>query len=101
MLIVELFKDQIHVEKANRNIRGLYIAILKLFLETLEEDMTITVIATGFEKEQTIANMGAAEIVNKAWDKKLGQIPTPTDNSNSSNDLDIPSFLRKNKGIGK
>ena len=69
--------------------------------ETLEEDMTITVIATGFEKEQTIANMGAAEIVNKAWDKKLGQIPTPTDNSNSSNDLDIPSFLRKNKGIGK
>ena len=30
---------QIHVEKANRNIRGLYIAILKLFLETLEEDI--------------------------------------------------------------
>ena len=69
--------------------------------ETLEEDMTITVIATGFEKEQTISNMGPAEIVNKAWDKKLGQIPTPTDNSNASNDLDIPSFLRKNKGIGK
>ena len=45
--------------------------------------------------------MGPAEIVNKAWDKKLGQIPTPTDNSNASNDLDIPSFLRKNKGIGK
>ena len=63
--------------------------------------MTITVIATGFEKEQTISNMGPAEIVNKAWDKKLGQIPTPTDNSNASNDLDIPSFLRKNKGIGK
>ena len=60
--------------------------------ETLEEDMTITVIATGFEKEQTISNMGPAEIVNKAWDKKLGQIPTPTDNSNASNDLDIPSF---------
>lgn len=28
---------QIHVEKANRSIRGLYIAILKLFLETLED----------------------------------------------------------------
>lgn len=28
---------QIHVEKANRDIRGLYIAILKLFLETLDE----------------------------------------------------------------
>ncbi len=30
---------QIHVEKANRNIRGLYIAILKLFLETLKDDI--------------------------------------------------------------
>lgn len=36
-----LSKDtvQIHVEKANRNIRGLYIAILKLFLETLHADV--------------------------------------------------------------
>lgn len=36
-----LSKDtiQIHVEKANRMIRGLYIAILKSFLETLEEDI--------------------------------------------------------------
>lgn len=36
-----LSKDmiQIHVEKANREIRGLYIAILKLYLETLEEDI--------------------------------------------------------------
>lgn len=30
---------QIHVEKANRNIRGLYIAILKLFLETQSDDI--------------------------------------------------------------
>ena len=36
-----LSKDtiQIHVEKANRKIRGLYIAILKLFLQTLEDDI--------------------------------------------------------------
>lgn len=36
-----LSKDmvQIHVEKANKNIRGLYIAILKLFLETLPEEV--------------------------------------------------------------
>lgn len=36
-----LAKDtvQIHVEKANRTIRGLYIAILKFFLETLEESV--------------------------------------------------------------
>ena len=30
---------QIHVEKANRHIRGLYVAILKHFLETLEDDI--------------------------------------------------------------
>lgn len=30
---------QIHVEKANRNIRGLYIAILKFFLETLKDNV--------------------------------------------------------------
>ncbi|MEG0527057.1 MAG: GNAT family N-acetyltransferase [Longicatena sp.] len=36
-----LSKDtvQIHVEKANRSVRGLYIAILKLFLETLDEEV--------------------------------------------------------------
>lgn len=31
---------QIHVEKANKTMRGLYIAILKLFLETLPEHVT-------------------------------------------------------------
>ena len=41
------------------------------------------------------------EIVSKAWDKKINSIPTTQDNSNSSNDLDIPSFLRKNKGMNK
>lgn len=37
----KLSKDtmQIHVEKANREIRGLYIAILKLYLETLEDSI--------------------------------------------------------------
>lgn len=30
---------QIHVEKANKTMRGLYIAILKLFLETLSEEV--------------------------------------------------------------
>ena len=30
---------QIHVEKANKQIRGLYIAILKLFLETLDDEV--------------------------------------------------------------
>ena len=50
--------------------------------ESLDEDIVITVIATGFEKEQN-------------------SIPTPTESSNAQNDLDIPSFLRKNKGLNK
>ena len=38
-----LSKDtiQIHIEKANSEIRGLYVAILKHFLETLESDVFI------------------------------------------------------------
>lgn len=70
--------------------------------ESLEDDLVITVIATGFEKEAKVgANVPVGEIVSKAWDKKINSIPTPTESSNSSNDLDIPSFLRKNKGMNK
>ena len=40
--------------------------------ESLDEDIVITVIATGFEKEQnTIPNMPVGDIVDKAWDRKL------------------------------
>ena len=70
--------------------------------ESLDEDIVITVIATGFEKDTKIgANVPVGEIVSKAWDKKINPIPTPQETSNSSNDLDIPSFLRKNKGLNK
>ena len=70
--------------------------------ESLDEDIVITVIATGFEKDiKAGANVPVGEIVSKAWDKKINSIPTPTESSNSSNDLDIPSFLRKNKGMNK
>ena len=62
----------------------------------MEDEITITVIATEFEKEPTISSIGVENIVSKAWDKKISSIPTPTENT-SSNDLDIPSFLRKNK----
>jgi len=68
--------------------------------ESLDEDIVITVIATGFEKEEiTVGNVG--EIVTKAWDKKINSIPTQTESSNNANDLDIPAFLRKNKGLNK
>ena len=70
--------------------------------ESLDEDIVVTVIATGFDKEEKIgAPAQVGDIVSKAWDKKINSIPVPQDSSNSSNDLDIPSFLRKNKGMGK
>ena len=70
--------------------------------ESLDEDIVVTVIATGFEKdEKSSANVPVGEIVSKAWDKKINSIPTPQETSSNSNDLDIPSFLRKNKGMNK
>ncbi len=72
--------------------------------ETLEEDIVITVIATGFEDEEK-AKMGTIpvnKIVDKAWEQKINSVPTPVENnSNQANDLDIPSFLRKNKSGNK
>ena len=69
--------------------------------ETLDEDIIITVIATGFDKEpNSIVTPSVSSIVDRAWGDKINSIPAPIDNPNSSNDLDIPSFLRKNnKGI--
>ena len=62
--------------------------------ESLDEDITITVIATGFEKdEKTVPTIG--DLTNsKTWSTKSTSV---SDNSNSSNDLDIPTFLRNNK----
>ena len=69
--------------------------------ESLDEDIVITVIATGFEKGTgTVTTANVNSIVDRAWGEKINSIPAPVDNANSANDLDIPSFLRnKNKGI--
>jgi len=69
--------------------------------ESLDEDIVITVIATGFEKESgTVTTSNVSSIIDRAWGEKINSIPAPVDNTNSSTDLDIPSFLRnKNKGI--
>jgi len=68
--------------------------------ESLDEDLVITVIATGFEKRnETMTSNTVSSIVDKAWGEKINSIPAPVENSNSVNDLDIPSFLRKNKNI--
>lgn len=69
--------------------------------ESMGEDISITVIATGFEKESPITTIGVADKVTKAWDKKINSIPSSTESTSNNNDLDIPSFLRKNKGLSK
>ena len=63
--------------------------------ETLGDEITITVIATGFEKEQEISSLGVENLVTNTWNKKINSIPTPSENRESQGDLDIPSFLRK------
>ena len=63
--------------------------------ESLDEDITITVIATGFEKDEKAAPTIGDIANNKPWGQKTSTILP--DSSNSSNDLDIPTFLRNNK----
>ena len=65
--------------------------------ESLGDEIVITVIATGFETEAPLSSIGVENLVTKAWDKKINQVPTSTESNNNSSDLDIPSFLRKNK----
>ncbi len=69
--------------------------------ESLDEDIVITVIATGFEKEDgpLSGNIAVGDIIDKAWDKKLNSIPSVADNTGSSDNLEIPTFLRKSKGV--
>ena len=67
--------------------------------ETMEDEIQITVIATGFEDNTNInTKNGRGDMTSSktSWEKKVN-IPSSQDLSNSQNDLDIPSFLRKNK----
>ena len=63
--------------------------------ETLGDEITVTVIATGFEKVEPISSIGVENLVTNTWNKKINSIPTPTENRETQGDLDIPSFLRK------
>ena len=68
--------------------------------ESLDEDIVITVIATGFEDEERnkLGSMPVNKIVDKAWEQTIKANPAPTEPAtNTASDLDIPSFLRKNK----
>ena len=64
---------------------------------TMQDEIQITVIATGFEKNESTVNSGVDKLVSKTWEKKINSIPSSSDTNSSQNDLDIPSFLRKNK----
>lgn len=65
---------------------------------SMSDEIQITVIATGFETNgESISSIGVENIVSKTWEKKINSIPASTETSSSQNDLDIPSFLRKNK----
>ena len=70
--------------------------------ETMQDEIQITVIATGFEDQNDNNNISkrADSIVSKTWEKKINSIPSSQDLNNSQGDLDIPSFLRKNKNKG-
>lgn len=63
----------------------------------MTDEIQITVIATGFEKNEPISSIGVDNIVSKTWEKKINSIPSSSEVNASQNDLDIPSFLRKNK----
>ena len=71
--------------------------------ESMNDEIQITVIATGFEDQNEVSGIGkrADNIMSKTWgDKKINSIPSSQDLSNSQNELDIPSFLRKKKNQG-
>ena len=68
----------------------------------MNDEIKITVIATGFEEPNEIRaprleSIGVGTVNTKPWEKKQASIPSNQDISNSQNDLDIPSFLRRNK----
>lgn len=70
--------------------------------DSMGDELKITVIATGFEKDSDKANglSGYENIVADAWRKRNPVTSTPQTTESNSNDLDIPTFLRKNK-MGK
>ena len=65
----------------------------------MNDEIKITVIATGFEQpdEMKTPRLEPVGTNSKPWEKKVSSIPSNQDLNSSQNDLDIPSFLRKNK----
>ena len=72
--------------------------------DSMGDELQITVIATGFEKEDERRPGSQYEnIVADAWRKRSSATTSSissVSNNESNGDLDIPTFLRKNKGLG-
>ena len=68
----------------------------------MNDEIKITVIATGFDQTDEIKAPRVETTISssKPWEKKVSSIPSTQDLNTSQNDLDIPSFLRKNKNKG-
>ncbi|MCK8827146.1 cell division protein FtsZ [Natroniella acetigena] len=67
--------------------------------EKMENEVKVTVIATGFDRSQQVEDKGQPV---SAEDKTKDETPSADDldiKSFSNNDLDIPAFLRKNKKV--
>ena len=60
--------------------------------------MSVTVIATGFDKDRVpLSSVTVDRLLDKtAFEKAYG---APEIRTSNSNDLDVPTFLRKNKKI--
>ncbi len=65
----------------------------------MSDEIKITVIATGFDQPDEIKapRIDSLSTSPKPWEKKASSIPSSQDINSTQNDLDIPSFLRKNK----
>ena len=83
--------------------------------DSMGDEIQITVIATGFEKEEERTRNsipGYENIVSEAWRKRntvassslnsssTSTITTTNNDNAGTSELDIPTFLRKNKGLG-
>ena len=68
--------------------------------KSLDEDIVITVIATGFDKEPgTLETSSIKQSPAQPWAKK--PVPPVQPSTNNGPDLDLPPFLLKNKNLNK
>jgi cell division protein FtsZ len=68
--------------------------------ETMHDEMKITVIATGFDKESADSGKNAASAGMSSTQPRYTRTPgddlqRPTVNPNRTDDLDVPTFIRK------